>query len=191
MDNNDEPGAWSARVTVLKFDPDQVDWARGRCSSRPLADELVRLGLTPTIQEIAAPANLMTTAGLNRRANLLIGTGQAMTATATRIGVGDGAGTAVAGDTDLGASAGSTHRYFQVMDATYPSVSAAIITLQATFGTGDGNFAWNEWCIDIGTPTVAAGTTVGTLMLNHKTSAGLGTKTAGSIWALRPTITLS
>lgn len=181
---------WHAHAEVLKFDPEQVAWARTRIMRvDPSATALQRLGLVPEIAEV--DSNLVTTAGLARRATLLIGTGQAMTNTATRLGVGDGAGTAAVGDTDLSAAAGSTHRYFQVMDATYPSSAAAVITLQSTFGTADGNFAWNEWCIDIGTPTVAAGTTVGTLMMNHKTSVAIGTKVAGSIWALRPTITLS
>jgi hypothetical protein len=185
-----EPGSWHAAVTLMKFDADQVNWAREKTFfTEPSADELMRLGLVPELDYLEQ--NLVTTAGLARRATLLIGTGQAMTSTATRIGVGNGAGTAAAGDSDLSAAAGSTNRYFQIMDATYPSASGAVVTLQATFGTADGNFAWNEWCIDIGTPTVAAGTTVAALMLNHKTSAGFGTKSAGQIWALKPTITLS
>jgi hypothetical protein len=150
-----EAGSWHAHVQVLKFDEDQVKWADGRTFLKnPQADELMRIGLVPNVEELEH--NLVTTAGLARRANLLIGSGQAMTATATRIGVGNGAGTAAVGDTDLSASSGSSNRYFQIMDSTYPSASAAVITLQATFGTADGNFAWNEWGIDISAPTVAA-----------------------------------
>jgi hypothetical protein len=77
------------------------------------------------------------------------------------------------------------------MDATYPSVSAGVITFKSTFASADGNFAWNEWGIDVATATVASGTTVGACLLNHKTSAALGTKASGSSWAFTATITLS
>lgn len=135
--------------------------------------------------------NLITTAGLTRLVSLLAGAGGiAITSTTARLGVGDGAGTAAIGDTDLGAVAGSTHRQFVVMDATYPSVAAAVITLQASFTSALGNFAWNEWGIDIGAATVANGTTVSATLFNHKTSAALGTKSTGT-WVLQVTVTES
>jgi hypothetical protein len=77
------------------------------------------------------------------------------------------------------------------MDATFPSTSAGVITFKSTFASADGNYAWNEWGIDIGTPTVTSSATVAACLLNHKTSAALGTKTAGSSWAFTATITLA
>jgi hypothetical protein len=132
----------------------------------------------------------LTTAGLTRLASLLIaGGGQGATNTSARIGVGDTSTAATIADTDLAAASGSTHRYFQPMDATFPSASAGVITFKSTFATGDGNFAWAEWGIDIGTPTVSGGTTVAATLLNRKV-ASLGTKVSGA-WALTATITLS
>jgi hypothetical protein len=66
--------------------------------------------------------NLLTTAGTDpHHVADHRGGGQALTNTSSRIGVGNGAGTAAIGDTDLSAAAGSTNRWFQIMDATYPT----------------------------------------------------------------------
>jgi hypothetical protein len=182
---------WSAQLTVEKFDAEQTARAIALTGKEaPSAADFEALGIVPA-EVMELPRNLITTNGLGRLANLLIGSGQAASATAARIGVGDGSGTAAAGDVDLSASSGSAHRWFQVMDSTYPSVSGAVATFKATFAAGDGNFAWNEWCIDIGTPTVASANTVNALMLNHKTGASLGTKTSGISWVATATITFS
>jgi len=76
------------------------------------------------------------------------------------------------------------------MDATYPSVSAGVLTARATFGASDGNFAWQEWGMDVGTPTVTSGTTVNANFFNHKI-VSLGTKANPAVWALTVTITIS
>lgn len=132
--------------------------------------------------------NLLCTAGITRLENLLIGTGstQAYDATHTRIGVGNGVGTAAAADTDLSAAAGSANRWFQLVDQT-STVSTNVLTVHATLATGDGNFVWNEFGVDQGT---ASGNAVTAPLLNHKTSAALGTKTTGS-WAITLTITIT
>ena len=75
------------------------------------------------------------------------------------------------------------------MDATFPTTSNGVITFKSTYASGEANFVWNEWCVDIGTPTVTDGTTVNALMLNRKV-ASLGTKASGS-WVLTATITLA
>lgn len=183
---------WNPAYRVEKWDDEQTEWvARKSGIAAPSAAEFSALGVKP-IDVVKGQGNLLTTAGLTRLTALLVASGgtQALTATSARIGVGDGSGTAAAGDTDLSAASGSTHRYFQPMDSTYPSVSAGVVTLKSTFGTSDGNFAWNEWGIDIGTPTVSGGTTVAACLLNHKTSASLGTKSSGS-WAFTVTVTFS
>lgn len=133
--------------------------------------------------------NLLTTAGLGRIATLLTaGTGNLISSTTARVGVGNGAGTAAIGDTDLSASAGSTNRWFQTCTVTIPS---NVLTFAATFASGDGNFAWQEFGIDIGTATVSSGNTVGTVLLNHKTSIAQGTKASGQVWTATATITIS
>ncbi|WP_242892437.1 hypothetical protein [Actinomadura litoris] len=181
---------WRAGARVEKWTPEQVTQVRAAIGHEPTAEDLAAR-IAPA-EVVDAPGNLLTTAGLTRITSLITGGGgQAATNTAARIGVGNGAGSAVIGDTDLSASAGAGNRYFQPMDATYPQVAAGVTTFRATFGASDGNFAWNEWGVDIGTPTVSGGTTVNATLLNHKTSAGLGTKANGAVWTFTVTITLT
>ena len=180
------------RWLVERWDADATAWACGRLHlPRPAAADFARLLIQPyEVSEV--DGNLVTTAGWTRLCSLMIaGGGQAATNTSARLGAGDGAGTAAAGDTDLSASAGSTHRWFQVMDATFPSASSNVLTFKATFGTADGNFAWNEFGIDIGTPTVSSGNTVNATLLNHKTSIAQGTKASGQTWAATATLTFT
>ena len=143
------------------------------------------------IDVIIAPGNLLTTAGLTRITSLITGGGgQAATNTSARIGVGNSSTAAAVGQTDLQAAAGAANRWFQTMDATFPQVSAGLMTFRSTVGTADGNFAWAEWGIDIGTPTVTTGTTVNATLLNRAVQA-LGTKTSAGTWVATATITLS
>lgn len=181
----------STRWRIDRWDADQTAWAARRADRAPSAEDFERLRIAP-YESSEVIGNLVTAAGLNRLTSLLIaGGGQALTNTATRLGVGDGAGTAAVGDTDLSAAAGSTHRWFQVMDATYPQQSNGVLTVRATFGTADGNFAWNEFGIDVGTPTVSSGNTVAALLFNHKTSIAQGTKASGQTWTATGTVTFS
>jgi hypothetical protein len=156
----------------------------------------MRAGVRP-YETTEVVGNLVTTAGWTRASNLLTNQGatQAFTATAVRIGAGDGTVSAgggsvpaAAGDTDLAAAAGSTHRWFQVVGGA-GTVSTNTLAFTATFGTADGNFAWNEFGIDVGTPTVSSGNTVNALLYNHKTSIAQGTKASGQTWAATATLT--
>ena len=187
-----EHARWIPRGVVEKWDADATAWVQRRSGvAVPRAAAFAALGVRPG--EVAtSDGNLLTTAGLTRLVSLLLGAGgQAATNTSARLGTGNGSGTAAVGDTDLSASAGSSNRWFQVMDATFPSAAAGVATFKATFASADGNYAWNEWGIDIGTPTVSSGATVAATLLNHKTSAALGTKTGGSTWAFTVTITIA
>ena len=178
---------WSPRLLVEKFDQDATEWVAGKSGLlEPSGDLLSAYGVMP-YETIEVEGNLLTTAGLTRLTALLIASGspQAVTNTSARIGVGNSNTAAAVGQTDLqGAS-----KYFKVMDATFPTVSGGEVTLKSSFATGDANFAWEEWCVDIGTPTVTSGATVNACMLNRKV-ASLGTKASGT-WALTVTITFS
>lgn len=181
---------WSPALRVDKYDDDQTAWvARKSGILTPLGAHFEALKVLPyDVVEVAG--NLLTTAGLQRLTNLLIGAGgQALTNTAARIGVGNSSTAAAVGQTDLQAAAGSTNRWFQPMDATFPTAVNGVVTLKATFATGDGNFVWAEVGTDIGTPTVTAGNTVNATLLNRFVQA-LGTKASGS-WVLTETITIS
>jgi hypothetical protein len=183
-----EAGSWRAHLRVDQYDQEQVDWVTHRSgvlapTGRLFEDYQVRPG-----RVVHVDSNLMLTSGLTRRAQLLIGVGQALTATACRIGVGTSSAAAAAGQTDLQAAAGSANRWFQILDGSYPQASGAVATFRATFGAGDANFAWNEWGLDVGTPTVASSSTVNTL-INRKVQA-VGTKSGGA-WVATASITLS
>lgn len=182
---------WKPMVRVDKWDADQADWVAKKAGvEKPLAAHFALLGVEP-LEVVEAPGNLLTTAGLTRITSLITAAGgQGATNTSARLGVGNSATAAVVGQTDLQASAGAANRWFQTMDATFPSTSAGVITFKSTVGTADGNFAWAEWCVDIGTPTVSTGTTVNATMLNRAVQS-LGTKTSAGTWALTATITLS
>ena len=97
----------------------------------------------------------------------------------TYLGVGDSATAFAAGQVDLQAA---TNKLRKAMDATYPSGAANVITFRSTFGTGDANWAWNEW----GTFNGASGGT----MLNRKVES-LGTKTNTQTWQFTTTLTFT
>jgi hypothetical protein len=182
---------WKAHATVEKWDGDQVAYVTEKTGVLAPSGSLLAAHLAPA-EVVESPGNLLTTAGLTRLTALLIASGspQALTNTSVRLGVGNGSTAAAIGDTDLAAASGSGNRYFMTMDATFPSVAAGVLTAKATFGASDGNFVWAEWCIDIGAPTVSAGTTVNACMFNRKVAA-LGTKANPAVWALTATITIS
>lgn len=178
---------------IDRWDEEQTAWVQRESGLRePTAQAFADLHVVP-YTKTEVDGNLVTTAGLTRLTSLLIGAGgQALTNTAARIGVGNATSPAAAiGDTNLSASAGSSNRWFQPMDATYPQVAAGVVTFKSTFGTADGNFIWNEFGIDIGAPTVTASATVNATLFNHKTSISQGTKAAGQTWATTATVTIA
>jgi hypothetical protein len=182
---------WNIEWFTHKFDSEMTSWLTERLGREPLFADFANEQMKP-FEVGHVEKNLLTTAGLGRITNLITGGGgQALTNTSGRIGVGNGAGTAAIGDTDLSASAGSANRWFRVFDATYPTISGGAITAYATFPSADGNFAWNEYGIDIGTPTVTSAATVNAVLLNHKTSIAQGTKTAGQTWTAQSVITIA
>ena len=180
---NTESIRWTPTALVSKYDADQVDYVRRIAGvAEPNGSELASL-CTP-YESIEVHGNLLTTAGLTRITSLIIGTlSTTLDSTRVRLGVGDSSTAAAVGDTDLG-----TNKYYRVMDATYPSASAGVLTFQSSFGTSDGNFAWQCWGLDVGTATVTSSATVATLV-NRKVSS-LGTKTTGT-WVFTVTITFS
>lgn len=179
---------WHASLQIDKYDERAVAQALAAGVADPTAEDFHRLGIQPA-ETVTVDRNLLTTAGVTRVVALLNGAGgTAVTTTTARVGVGNGAGTAAVGDTDLSASAGSGNRWFQTCTV---SIAAGVLTAAATFASADGNFAWNEWGIDVGTATVTSSAVVAALLLNHKTSIAQGTKASGQVWTATATITLS
>jgi hypothetical protein len=68
------------------------------------------------------------------------------------------------------------------MDSGYPQVSGNTVTYRATFGTGDANFAWNEWGLFNGA--------TGGVMLNRVVEYN-GTKLSGQTWVLEVVVTIN
>lgn len=95
------------------------------------------------------------------------------------IGAGDSAAAFAATQTDLQAG---TNKLRKAMDASYPTRTGNVLTFQATFATGEGNFAWNEW----GIFNAASGGT----MMQRKVES-LGSKTSAQSWQMTATITLN
>ena len=93
--------------------------------------------------------------------------------------MGDSTTAAAVGQTDLQAA---TNKLRKAMDAGFPWVWEGTVTWQATFGTSDANWAWQEWGVF---NAAAAGT-----MLNRKVTS-LGTKTSAATWQLTVTVTIA
>lgn len=166
--------------------------SQGYRSNVSIAPELFqRVGIEPyEVSELTG--NLITNAGWTRLMNLLTNQGatQALTATAVRIGVGSGVTAEAYTDTDLAAASGAGNRYFQPVSGA-GSLGTRTLAFSATFGTADGNFAWAEFGLDVGTPTVSGGTTVNALLFNRKAGIAQGTKAAGQTWTATATLTFS
>lgn len=187
-----ERASWKAHARVDKWDPEQVGWVKRR-SGLVSPDGADMAALMRPSEVVEWEGNLLCNPGIQRMLDLLIGAGgQAMTNTWARIGVGNGSGTAAAGDTDLSAAAGAANRWFQAMMATFPSRAAQTLTFKSSYPSADGNFAWNEWGVDNGGAGASTSSaTVGAPLLNHKTSAALGTKASGAVWDFTATVAIS
>lgn len=190
-----EAGHGTTQWNIKRWDAEQTDWAGvhlggGDRFVQPTAEDFQALGILP-YEESEFSGNLITNAGWTRLMSLLTNQSatQALDATHTRIGVGDATTPAEAyADTDLAAVAGSTHRWFQPVSGA-GTLGTRTLAWSATFGTADGNFAWNEAGIDVTTGTATAGNTVGALLFNHKVAIAQGTKASGQTWT--PTLTLT
>jgi len=95
------------------------------------------------------------------------------------IGVGDGTTAADPSQTGLQGS----NKYYKQVDSGYPQISGTSVIFQATFGSNEANFAWNEW-------TVANGCGDNYVNLNRKQES-LGTKASGATWILQVQLTIS
>lgn len=123
--------------------------------------------------------NLLLNEGIDELWDLVTGAGGTAYSNANaRIGVGNSNTAAVATQTAL--LGGSSE--FKGMEATYPLSTSQAVTFRASFGSSEGNFAWEEWTVDNG-----AGANKN---LNRKVTS-LGTKVSGTTWVFTVTITLS
>lgn len=136
--------------------------------------------------------NLLVFGGASTLWECLIGNGTATAAQTltffnnanAHLGVGDSSTAAAATQTDLQAGANKSRK---AMEATFPTHTDGTtsgshqIVFKSSWGTGDANFAWNEWGLFNGSS--------GGRMLNRKV-ASLGTKSTGT-WTLEVTLSLA
>ena len=178
--------------TVERWGSYDVEYLKRYAGKNPVKEDFLKYGISP-YSVTSLQGNLITNAGWTRLMSLTTATGstQALISTSVRIGVGNGTTPAENyTDTDLAASSGSSNRWFQPVSGA-ASLGTRTISFTASFGGSDGNFAWNEFGLDVGTPTVTAGATVGTLLFNHKVGISQGTKASGQVWTTTATITFS
>jgi hypothetical protein len=185
---------WSPRAHIAKYNPDVVRELTEYLGYEPQAADYERLSIRPN-DETEVIGNLLTTAGLNRITNLIIGEGslQAFDDSHAVVGVGNSTTAAAVGNTALGADGGSA--WYQAAGGGV-SASNGTITAISTFASGDANFAWEEWCWVVVTGTITASNTLASVgstseqMLNRKV-ASMGTKASGASWVFTTTVTLS
>lgn len=183
-------GIGTTRWRVDRWDADATSWAAHRLGIvAPTAADFARLCIAPYLSTELV-GNLITTAGWTRLMNLLTNQGatQALDATHTRIGVGNGVTAEAYTDADLAAAAGSANRWFQPVSGA-GTLGTRTLAFAASFGTADGNFAWNEFGIDATSGAAAAGNTVGVLLFNRKAGIAQGTKASGQTWTATATLT--
>ena len=157
---------WHAKYKLEKYKGD-------------LPIEESRKGIVP-YEVIEGEGNLALDEGIDELFTVLCSAGGTKyDNTNARIGVGNSNAAAVKTQTAL--QGGST--VFKGMDATYPTIGAGQkAVFQATFPSGDGNFAWEEWTIDNGASAKKN--------LNRKVVA-LGTKVSGTTWVFTTELSLS
>ena len=140
-----------------------------------------KLGLAP--QEVEEfEGNLALNAGLGELIDLLIGAGSptAYNNANSHLVVGNSTTAAAATQTDM--QGGSTQ--VKAMDSGYPSRSGQTATWKATYGSSEGNFAWEECGVKNGSGAVSSSV----IMLNRKVLS-MGTKGSGAVWTLQLDIT--
>ena len=125
--------------------------------------------------------NLLLNDGITLLLNLLIGSGgTAYNNANAKIGVGDSTTAAAATQTGLQAS---TNKTFKAMDTGYPQISGQKVTFQATFGTSEANFSWQEFTVVNAADD--SGTNLNRKVENH------GTKASGDTWVIQCSVTIS
>lgn len=165
LDKLMEAGKLIGEFRVTKFENDNA-FASGDAYSTgdPFRNQLVNTGLI-------AIWDLVTGQG-----------GTAFSNANAYLGVGDSSAAVSVSQTDLQAS---TNKTYTAMNGSYPNApSNGVEQWQATWASGSGNYAWNEFAVFNGNNPPTA------KMLNRALSTQ-GTKTSGQTWQLLYQITLS
>lgn len=179
-------------AVVRKYDVADIEWAKAKLEV-PSVDgaDLQNLKITPyEILVGEQPGNALVNVGINQLWARAVTAEQVWDSTHAGIGVGDSTTGVNATDTDL---LGTNKRYNQC-DGSFPSAPGSQqMQFQATYGTSEANFAWQEYGLIIPdtTSTFTSGATkpASYLLLNRKVTS-LGTKTSANLWVFTVTMTL-
>lgn len=179
---------WRCHTRVEKF---KGEWSARRIKEymEQFDEDMILAGLATELYErVEHEGNLLMTAGATNLWNGLTTAGLAAPYNNTNaaLGVGDSSTAAAVGQTNLQGAVNVTDRVRKPMNASFPSVTTNQVQFQATFGTGDANFNWQEWGT-FNNVTDASGT-----MLNRVAGASLlGTKSSSATWQLTVTLSLA
>lgn len=181
-------------ILVRRWDAEQTSWVRERTGIEPDARHFDMYGVKPYSVTEDFDTNLIVHAGWAALLGGIAGTsiGTKFSGTAGRIGVGTSSTAATAADVQLGGDTGgaSTTSYYQLVSGApviTTTTAPATLVFAATFGTGNANFAWNEFGIDNGTASSVTTTSTGYVFINHGISAQ-GTKASGQTWNITATL---
>lgn len=196
----------STSFNVKRYDEDMTAWAYKQIGYGdwlpPLTwrgltpDEFASVGIAPYEETQEENCNLVTQAGWVALLGGIAGTSitNKFSASQGRIGVGTGATAAAYANTTLVGDTGgsSTTSYFQLVSGA-PVIatgsSPATLTLTASFGGGNANFAWAEFGSDNWNASGVTSTGLGAsdIFINRGVSAQ-GTKAGGQTWTATETI---
>jgi hypothetical protein len=172
MDKVIEQAKWHCRYRLSKYRED-IEPYRGH-----EADFHKRFR---PFEVIEGEGNCLLNVGIAEMLDLIIGevsgADHIFDNTGAQIGVGDSSTAANASQTDL---LGDPNKTYKGMEATFPSRASQTVSFKSSFGSGDANYAWNEWVIKQSTSAKC---------LNRKVDS-MGTKSGGT-WTLEVSITLS
>lgn len=136
------------------------------------------LSKTKPYEVIEGEDNVFLNEGINEIWKLVIGSSSNhFDSSHAQIGVGDSNTSASASQTGLQGS----NTYYKGMDSGYPSISGTKVTFQATFGSTEANFHWQEWCVHHSSSGID---------INRKVQ-DMGVKSSGSTWTLQVTLELT
>lgn len=146
-------------------------------------ERLAFLANTKPYEVIEMEGNCLLNTGINELWDIVTGVVSGVdhiftvSAAYVTIGVGDSTDEEDATETDLQAA---TNKTYKGMETGYPTSLTQKVTFKSSFGSGDANYAWQEWVVKHATSAIC---------LNRKVES-LGTKSTGT-WTLEVDITLS
>jgi hypothetical protein len=181
---------WDAGQTAYalrRADRDALGLLRQGRDVRVMPETFERYGVEPYETWFQNNVNAVLQAGWVALLGGIAGTSitTKYSATVGRIGVGDST-TALAW-TQTGLQA-ATNKYYQLVSGApviTTTTGPATLVFAATFGTGNGNFAWQEFVTDQGTSS-GSGAVVAVCL--NRGVVPMGTKASGQTWTATETI---